>query len=141
MKDYNTEISLRLDWSEMDLFGHINNVAYFKYIQAARVNYWEKIGLTEMHKNMNIGPSLASVNCTFKKPLHYPGEIKIFSKVEWIKNSSFQLNHIIIDSNNETVAEANDIVVMFDYNKNEKINIPEVIRDNIEKIKEHKKKT
>ncbi|MCE3258723.1 MAG: hypothetical protein K0S12_364, partial [Bacteroidetes bacterium] len=39
MQDYKTEIKIQLDWSEMDLFGHVNNVAYFKYIQAARVNY------------------------------------------------------------------------------------------------------
>lgn len=133
MKDFNTELEIRLDWSEMDLFGHINNVSYFKYIQASRVNYWDIIGLTELHKNSNIGPNLASTSCQFKKPLFYPGQIKIYAKVEWMKNSSFQISHKIIDDNGEIVAEAQDIVVLFDYSTNNKINIPAGIKRNIEK--------
>lgn len=39
MDNYNTSLELRIDWSEMDLFGHVNNVAFFKYVQASRVNY------------------------------------------------------------------------------------------------------
>ena len=38
-------LEIKLDWSEMDLFGHINNVAYFKYAQSARVNYLESVGI------------------------------------------------------------------------------------------------
>ena len=41
-------LQLRLDWSEMDLFGHINNVSYFKYIQASRVHYWEQSGISKL---------------------------------------------------------------------------------------------
>ena len=41
-------LTLRVDWSEMDLFGHINNVMYAKYIQSARVNFVEKIGIMKM---------------------------------------------------------------------------------------------
>lgn len=28
-----TNISLRIDWSELDAFGHINNVMIMKYVQ------------------------------------------------------------------------------------------------------------
>ncbi len=40
-----TNISLRIDWSELDVFGHVNNVAFNKYAQAARLNYVDTIGL------------------------------------------------------------------------------------------------
>ncbi len=36
-----SKLNIRLDWSEMDMFGHINNVMFFKFMQASRVNYWE----------------------------------------------------------------------------------------------------
>ena len=43
MDDYATKLDLRIDWSEIDSFGHINNIAIMKYIQAARVNYLESV--------------------------------------------------------------------------------------------------
>jgi acyl-CoA thioesterase FadM len=31
---------MRIDWIEIDLFGHINKLAIMKYVQAARVISW-----------------------------------------------------------------------------------------------------
>ncbi|GIV28450.1 MAG: hypothetical protein KatS3mg027_2264 [Bacteroidia bacterium] len=56
IENFNIALKLRIDWSELDYFGHVNNVSFFKYIQAGRVNYWEKIGLIEYYKQHKIGP-------------------------------------------------------------------------------------
>jgi acyl-CoA thioester hydrolase len=121
----NNELNLRLDWSEMDLFGHINNVSYFKYLQASRVHFWESLGFDRLHKERNIGPSLAKTSCAFLRPLHYPGNIRIEVFVDWIKNSSFQLHHFVYDSEDHLCAEGEDIVVLFDYTNNRKHLLPE----------------
>src|SRR4051812_11214842 len=97
MEGYNTELILRIDWSEMDLFGHVNNVSFFKYIQAARVNYWEKIGLTQHHNSNNKGPMLASAACRFKQPLFYPGSVMIRSRLGFIKTTSFSIEHLLLN--------------------------------------------
>lgn len=73
MEHFPVKLPLRIDWSEMDLFGHVNNVAYFKYIQASRVNYWEVTGLVDMFATNKLGPILLSTSCKFIKPLRYPG--------------------------------------------------------------------
>lgn len=128
------KLKIRIDWSELDYFGHVNNVAFFKYIQSARVNYWDQIGLRESHIKTNIGPMLASSKCDFKKPLLFPGEITIQTKTAFIKNTSFCFIHQIIDAQNEIAAEAQDIMVMFDFNKNEKTVFPEELRRKIGEI-------
>lgn len=132
--NFPVKLQLRIDWSELDYFGHVNNVSFFKYIQASRVNYWDKIGLTESHKNTNIGPMLASCKCDFKKPLFYPGQVTILARVDFIKNTSFSICHQIIDENGEIAAEAQDIMVMFDFNRNEKVVFPIALKELIEKI-------
>lgn len=114
------ELTLRLDWSEMDLFGHINNVSYFKYLQASRVDFWESLGIHQLHKEQNIGPALAKTSCSFLRPIHYPGNIRIELHVGWIKNSSFQLHHTIYDAKGNRCAEGEDVIVLFDYGKGEK---------------------
>lgn len=121
------ELRLRIDWSEQDLFGHINNVAFMKYIQASRVNYWEKVGIPS---TKNVGVMLVSTACQFKKPLYYPGDIRIEASTNFVKNTSFGFHHIIYDDTNEVVAEADDVMVLYDFNKNEKM----VISDDLRKL-------
>jgi acyl-CoA thioester hydrolase len=134
MHNYPVKLSLRLDWSEMDLFGHINNVSYFKYIQASRINYWEQIGLATLHGDMNLGPILASTTCKFLRPLHYPGLITVQASVEFIRNTSFGIHHQILNEHGEIAAEANDIVVLYNFNTNEKVLFPDGMRKKIESI-------
>lgn len=128
------KLPLRLDWSEMDLFGHINNVSYFKYIQAARVNYWETALLTRIFDEKKLGPILLSTGCQFIKPLHYPGNIVVESRIEFIRNTSFGIHHRILNDNSEISAEAHDVIVMYDFNSNEKIPVPLDFRQAVEKI-------
>lgn len=133
-KDFQVELKLRIDWSELDYFGHVNNVSFFKYIQASRVNYWDQIGLTKFHRETNVGPILVSSKCDFKQPLFYPGQIRIQSRVDFIKNTSFGIYHRILDDKGQISAEAQDVMVIFDFNKNEKISFSKELRDKIEQL-------
>lgn len=129
-----TILNLRIDWSDLDLFGHVNNVAFFRYIQAARVNYCESIGLTSLNVKNKLSFIVASTNCTFKKPLQFPGEIKIISQVKWMKNSSFQLEHTIQNQKGDIVAEAYDVLVVYDYENNMKVIISENLKEIINSV-------
>ncbi len=40
-----------------------------KYVQAARVNYWEQIGLYKLYTENKHSPMLASTQCEFKKTI------------------------------------------------------------------------
>lgn len=136
--EHPTTLQLRIDWSELDLFGHVNNISFFKYIQAARVNYWEQIGLNKSYKETNIGPMLASCKCDFKSPLFFPGTVTIHSRVDFIKNTSFGISHQLFDQNGQLVAEALDIIVLFDFNQNIKQEIAADLRAAIETLEDRK---
>lgn len=125
-------LNLRIDWSELDLFGHVNNVAFFKYIQSSRVNYWDQLGIMHMHAQDGTGCMLASCSCTFVKPLFFPGEVTIRVSVEFIRNSSFGFHHRLYNAQQELVAEAHDVIVLYDFNKHEKVLIPDGLRKQLE---------
>lgn len=137
-ENFHITLQLRIDWAELDLFGHVNNVMFMKYVQAARVNYWEKMGLYQDFLVSKKGPMLASVHCDFKKPLFYPGEVTIRSRVEFVKNTSFGFHHELLNADGEIAAEAHDVLVYFDFNTNQKAQLPETYRSAIEKIEQKK---
>jgi acyl-CoA thioester hydrolase len=115
------ELKLRIDWSEMDLFGHVNNVMYAKYIQAARVNFMEKVGIVKSYEEQKIGFMVAATSILFYKPLFYPGNITMKTTVKETKNTSFILEHDIYNQENELCARGEDVIVYFDFNKHEKL--------------------
>lgn len=132
--NYPIKLELRIDWADLDLFGHVNNVAFFKYIQAARINYCEHIGLSSLLDGGNDSFMVVSSHCQYKKPLLYPGNITIMVKADWLKNSSFQLSYQIINSGQIMVAEASDILVVFDHMQKEKKLISNGLRKKFEQL-------
>lgn len=127
-------MKLRIDWSETDVFGHINNLAIMKYAQAGRVELLEVTGLMNSYAEARKGPIIASVKCQFIRPLFYPGTVSVYSRVESIKNTSFGLHHAICNEKGEIVAEGHDIIVYFDFNTDSKVQIPDEIREKLEKM-------
>ncbi len=134
MDSFPLSLELRIDWSEIDYFGHVNNLAIIKYAQAARLNYLEAIGLMKMHSETQKGPILASINCQFLKPMFYPGGVTVRSKIETIKNTSFTIRHIIYNDKNEPASEIQDIIVFYDFTACAKLPIPDEIRRNIKSL-------
>ena len=132
MKHYPSRLDLRIDWAELDLFGHVNNVMFLKYVQASRVHYWEQIGLYQHFLATKQGPMLASVRCDFRKPLHYPGKVSVRCRLKHIGNTSFSLEHRIENAEGSLVAEAEDVIVMYDFNRNEKMPFPNKFRKKAE---------
>ncbi len=128
MENYIQKLVLRIDWSEIDAFGHINNLQIMKYIQAARVEYLLQPAFTEATGKKNLGPVLASINCQFVKPLFFPGNITVYSKIEFVKTTSFKMVHELYNDNQELVAKSEDIIVLYDHDKHEKTPIPEHLK-------------
>ncbi len=134
MNNHHAEMKIRIDWSEIDLLGHINNLAIMKYIQTARIDFLEKVGMLPVSSETELGPVLASTSCQFKKQLFYPGTVQVCSRVDQIKNTSFQMRHVVLDEAGEAIAEAHDVIVMFNFNKNTKQAIPDIYRERIDKF-------
>lgn len=131
---FQVKMNLRIDWSDLDFLGHVNNIVYFRYTQTARINYLEKLGFTELSHVMSPGPILASTKCDFRLPLFYPGNVIIESRVSFIKTTSFGLDHRMWNDNHVLVAEAHDVLVLYDYATKKKVELSGEIRKKIEAL-------
>ncbi len=130
-EEYKLELQLRIDWSDLDMYKHVNNISFMRYMQSGRVNFWEASGIYEMYENSNMGTMLVSTHCDFKKSLYYPGKAIVKTKLDFIKNSSFGLKHLILDEANEICAEGKDVVVCYDFDKDKTFRIPEDLREKL----------
>ncbi|WP_378179376.1 acyl-CoA thioesterase [Aquimarina sp. SS2-1] len=128
VSDFKLSLQLRIDWSEMDTYQHVNNVNFMKYMQSARVQFWEVSGLAKSYEKTKKGPMLVSTKCDFKHPLFFPGNVFVKTKVEFIKNSSFGLYHELYNDIGKLCAIGHDVAVCFDFNKDQTFQISDDLR-------------
>ena len=121
-------LTLRIDWRDLDTYEHVNNISIMRYLQSARVQFWEKGGWVTSYNNFKIGHILVSTKCDFKKALFYPGTVMIKTHVAFVKNSSFGLHHQLFDAQDNLCAESHDVAVCYDFNTEQSIRIPEELR-------------
>ena len=127
--DYRLSIDLRIDWSDLDMYKHVNNLSFIRFMQTGRALFWEATALNKIYEETNKGPMVVSTHCDFKRSLYYPGTAIVKTKLAFIKNSSFGLDHIILNENMEVCAEGRDVAVFYDFNINETYTIPSDLRE------------
>ena len=62
---YPVVIAVPVFWGDQDAFGHVNNNAYFRWFESARIALSQQIGLIELFKAQRIGPILVSIACDY----------------------------------------------------------------------------
>lgn len=134
LRDYPVQVKIPIAWGEMDAYGHINNIYYLRYFEIARIQYFHEIGLSEMKIKTGIGPILAQTTCKYLKPLTYPDQITIGAKIKSKGKSSFVMEHVIVSEKMGVAAIGEGVIVIYDYNKSEKAELPVIIRESIDQI-------
>jgi acyl-CoA thioester hydrolase len=133
-KDYKLSLELRIDFSDLDMYRHVNNLTFIRFLQSGRVNFWEATGLAAMFSETNKGAILVSTHCDFKKSLFYPGKAVVKTKLAYIKNSSFAVDQVILNEKGEICAEGRDIAVFFDFSKDKSLPIPSDLRESMQQF-------
>lgn len=132
LSDFPVVIELPVNWGEMDAFGHVNNVVYFRYFESARIAYIERLNREDFINNGRVGVILASVQAKFIAPLFYPDTIKVGTRAVNVKEDRFDMEYAIQSVKQEKiVAIGTSTIVMYDYKNNCKMNVPADLREQL----------
>ncbi len=119
----------------MDAFGHVNNAVYFRYFEAARIAYFERLEVPDFIHGQGIGPILAHTECRFRLPLTYPDAVDVGARVTEIKTDRFLMQYLVWSKNAQAVAaRGSGLIVCFDYRNACKTAMPGQVRDALCKL-------
>ena len=67
-------------WGDMDAMGHVNNTVYFRYMEQARIAWFESL-VPQAEQWGEVGIVIVNASCNFRRPINYPGtvEVKVFA--------------------------------------------------------------
>lgn len=123
-KKYTTPIDLR--FSDFDLYGHVNSVVYFSYLETARVKLFRDV-FREL-SDQGIYLVVGSATCDYRLPILMDDSIEVTVWVARLGKSSFDLEYRIHDGAARTFATATTTMVCFDNVNKVTIAVPDAIR-------------
>jgi acyl-CoA thioester hydrolase len=120
---FSTSIELR--FSDLDLYGHVNSVVYFSYLETARVKLFKDFfqELTQKH----LFTLVARAECDYRIPILFGDVLIVSVVVSKIGTSSFDLEYRLHDGTEKTYATARTTMVCFDNAKKVTVPVPDCI--------------
>ncbi|HYN13116.1 MAG TPA: acyl-CoA thioesterase [Burkholderiales bacterium] len=63
-------------WGDMDAMGHVNNTVYFRYMEQARIGWFDAL-VPQGQAWKSTGIVIVNAACNFRKPINYPGTVEV----------------------------------------------------------------
>lgn len=92
-------------FGDLDVLGHVNNVAYMVFFETGRVAFLEQLGRPPRDREHGPVFVLAHIAADYIEELYYPGRVQIGTALRHVGHSSFHLGHgIFVDGHCKAVA-------------------------------------
>lgn len=113
MARFTAQVAMR--WSDMDAYGHVNNVQFLTYVEEARVEMFKSVPLSGIDQ-VAAGILVAHSEIRYRRPLrhrHEPVPIDVW--VTKIGGASFTLGYQVYDEDGVVYATAGSTMVPYDF--------------------------
>ena len=121
-------MTLPIRWGDMDAMGHVNNAAYFRYLETIRIDWMVSIGAEPNPQGE--GVLIVNAFCNFYKQLEYPGDMLMKMYVSDPGRSSFESWATMERANQPGVVHAagGATMVWVDFPKQKSAPLPDWLR-------------
>lgn len=126
--DYKHILPLQTRWADNDIYGHVNNVAYYGYFDTIVNEYLINAGGLDIHSGDVIG-LVVETGCQYFAPLAFPQKLDGGLRVAHIGTSSVRYELAIFKESEETPAAAGHFIhVYVDRETRQSVPLPDVFR-------------
>ena len=121
---------IAIRWGDMDAMGHVNNTVYFRFMEQARISWFEAL-VAHGEAWRHTGIVIANAACRFKRPLNYPGTVEVKLYTAPPGGSSVATFYELVVGG-ELYADGEATVVFVDMARQKPMRIPEAIRGRLQ---------
>ena len=133
MGDFRFFYPIEIRYGDIDAQRHLNNARYFTFMEQARLHYLMMLGLWDAENFDQIGIILAQQACTYLEPITLQHEIEVGVRTERMGSKSIEMMYCLRDvTSHRELATGSAILVAYDYQLRDSINIPVGWREIIE---------
>jgi len=117
-------------WGDMDAMGHVNNTVYFRYMEQARIGWFDAL-VPEAEAWKSTGIVVANASCNFKRAMNYPGTVEVELYAGPPGGSSVPTFYEL-KIGGQLYADGAATVVFIDMARQKPVRIPQTIRERLQ---------
>jgi acyl-CoA thioester hydrolase len=131
---YRHFLPLQTRWADNDVYGHVNNVAYYGYFDTIVNEYLIAAGALDIHDGAVIG-LVVETGCRYYAPLEFPQALEGALRVAKIGNSSVRYELAIFEKGSAApAAEGYFVHVYVDRATRRPAPLPDPLRRALERL-------
>ena len=127
-----TRVEIRVAWGEMDAYGHVNNTVFLRWLETARIEWFEAVDFPEVEGKL--GPVLRTANLEYLLPVKYPDTIEVSVTATRVGRASVTLAYelrSLQQAGRPIVAKGETVVVLVDFGAGESVELDAAARERI----------
>jgi acyl-CoA thioester hydrolase len=131
---YKHFLPLQTRWADNDVYGHVNNTAYYGYFDTIVNEYLIAAGALDIHEGAVIG-LVVETGCKYFSALEFPEKLEGALRVAKIGNSSVRYEIAIFKAGEDKpAAEGHFTHVYVDRETRKPVSLPAELRKALERI-------
>ena len=123
-------VSIPIRYADIDAQRHLNNVAYFTFMEQARVNYAREIGFRQDEGFDSAGMIVAEATCSYQASAGLWETVTVWARVSYLGHKSFHFEYRL-ETERGLIATGRSVQVCYDYPRRQSIPIPDDWREAI----------
>jgi acyl-CoA thioester hydrolase len=129
-QEFRCSVPIPIRYADIDAQRHLNNVAFFTFMEHARVQYLHEIGLWDGQDFESIGMIVAETSCNYEAPGFLGETVTVWTRCSYLGQKSFHFEYRLETERGE-IATGRSVQVCYDYAQQASIPIPDAWRKTI----------
>ncbi|HEY1435491.1 MAG TPA: acyl-CoA thioesterase [Thermoanaerobaculia bacterium] len=126
------KVTVEVPYGDIDAMGHLNNVAYLRYLEWARSKYWLAMRGTDDFWKLDFVVARSEID--YRAASHMGEILTIDVRVSRVGNASFDFSYRVTGADGRLVAEAKTTQVCYDWETRRSKPLSEERRREIERF-------
>ena len=120
-------IPMEVEFHDLDAMGHVNNVRYFTFMEAARVAFFRHfLNARRIHDLQMIA---VEASCQFFSPAYWGEVLLVQVRIPRVGNTSFDFQYEMTERRSgRKIAQGRTVCVSWDYVTESKMRVPDRVR-------------
>lgn len=135
LKEFPVVLELPVQWSDIDAYGHVNNVAHLRWFESVRAVYGGRVGVDVVRRESGVGAVVADLWCKYLRQPSFPGSVCCGVRITAVSIGSVSIKFCTVDrSTGIPAAEGGCHAVLVEHATGRPIPVPDRIRSAVETL-------
>lgn len=132
MSDFKFHIPIQVRYGDLDAQWHVNNSRFLTYMEQARLEYLQHLGLFDGKSFLDLGLIIADVHVVYKAPILLNQKISVYTRASRIGNKSIKFEYEMRNDETGALCATGEVIgVCYNFHTHETIAVSQEWREKI----------